>query len=112
LLEKSGQDFLSSKAGFPPRAGLIFLARRADFPNFTVTPFQKSVTVFSAMCDYFLGHVLLFSRTVVTALQTVCFYYAIFPQAVINQAVIVKYSAGECIFFTFTPYPSPQLAVR
>jgi hypothetical protein len=52
-----GQDFLSSRAGFPPRAGLIFLASRADFPNFAVTPFQKSVTIFSANCNYFLGQV-------------------------------------------------------
>jgi hypothetical protein len=57
LGKKSGQDFLSSRAGFPPRAGLIFLARKADFPNFSVTLAPKSVTVFSASCCYFLSQV-------------------------------------------------------
>jgi hypothetical protein len=88
--EKSGQDFLSSRAGFLGRAGLIFLTRRADFPNFAVTPFPKSVTVFSANCDYFLEQLLLFSRLDVTALQTVCFYCTCFVQTVINQSVIGK----------------------
>jgi hypothetical protein len=68
LLEKLGQDFLLSRAGFAPRAGLIFLANRADFLNFTVTFSRESVTIFSATCYYFLQNLLLFFQPDVTAL--------------------------------------------
>jgi hypothetical protein len=95
LPKKSGLISQLIRAGFMGRAGLIFLARRADFLNFTVTFFRESVTIFLAECDYFIEPVLLFSRPVVTALQTVCFYYDSFLQMIINQSVIVKYQVAE-----------------